>query len=64
MFKIVLLRHGESIWNKENLFTGWTDVEFSGKRKPRKRVSRWDPARIEQAIKGAASTGRTKANHV
>ena len=25
----VLLRHGESVWNKENLFTGWTDVELS-----------------------------------
>lgn len=29
MYKIVLLRHGESVWNKENLFTGWTDVELS-----------------------------------
>ncbi|MEA1927989.1 MAG: 2,3-diphosphoglycerate-dependent phosphoglycerate mutase [Candidatus Auribacterota bacterium] len=27
--KIVLLRHGESIWNRENLFTGWTDVDLS-----------------------------------
>jgi 2,3-bisphosphoglycerate-dependent phosphoglycerate mutase len=26
MFKLVLLRHGESTWNKENRFTGWTDV--------------------------------------
>jgi 2,3-bisphosphoglycerate-dependent phosphoglycerate mutase len=26
MLPLVLLRHGESIWNKENLFTGWTDV--------------------------------------
>ena len=31
MYKIVLLRHGESIWNKENLFTGWTDVDLSEK---------------------------------
>jgi len=31
MHKIVLLRHGESVWNKENLFTGWTDVELSTK---------------------------------
>ena len=31
MKKLVLLRHGESIWNKENLFTGWTDVELSEK---------------------------------
>ncbi|MDZ4183180.1 MAG: 2,3-diphosphoglycerate-dependent phosphoglycerate mutase [Candidatus Cloacimonadaceae bacterium] len=29
MYKIVLIRHGESIWNKENLFTGWTDVDLS-----------------------------------
>jgi 2,3-bisphosphoglycerate-dependent phosphoglycerate mutase len=29
MTKVVLLRHGESIWNKENLFTGWTDVDLS-----------------------------------
>lgn len=31
MKKIVLLRHGESLWNKENRFTGWTDVELSEK---------------------------------
>jgi len=31
MHKLVLLRHGESIWNKENLFTGWTDVDLSEK---------------------------------
>jgi 2,3-bisphosphoglycerate-dependent phosphoglycerate mutase len=29
MIKLVLLRHGESVWNKENLFTGWTDVDLS-----------------------------------
>jgi len=31
MYKLVLLRHGESIWNKENRFTGWTDVDLSKK---------------------------------
>lgn len=31
MNKLVLLRHGESIWNKENRFTGWTDVDLSEK---------------------------------
>ncbi|MHA1796939.1 MAG: 2,3-diphosphoglycerate-dependent phosphoglycerate mutase [Candidatus Helarchaeota archaeon] len=31
MIKLVLLRHGESIWNKENKFTGWTDVDLSEK---------------------------------
>jgi 2,3-bisphosphoglycerate-dependent phosphoglycerate mutase len=29
MHTLVLLRHGESIWNQENRFTGWTDVELS-----------------------------------
>lgn len=29
MLKLVLLRHGESVWNKENRFTGWTDVDLS-----------------------------------
>ena len=29
MMKLVLLRHGESDWNKENRFTGWTDVDLS-----------------------------------
>ena len=31
MIKLVLVRHGESIWNMENKFTGWTDVELSNK---------------------------------
>ncbi|HQR33001.1 MAG TPA: 2,3-bisphosphoglycerate-dependent phosphoglycerate mutase, partial [Blastocatellia bacterium] len=29
MYKLVLIRHGESTWNKENRFTGWTDVDLS-----------------------------------
>ena len=29
MHKLVLVRHGESVWNKENRFTGWTDVDLS-----------------------------------
>jgi len=31
MKKLVLVRHGESTWNKENRFTGWTDVDLSAK---------------------------------
>lgn len=31
MYKVVLIRHGESVWNKLNLFTGWTDVDLSEK---------------------------------
>ena len=34
MKSIVLLRHGESVWNKENRFTGWTDG-FDRKRRGR-----------------------------
>jgi len=29
MYRLVLIRHGESVWNKENRFTGWTDVDLS-----------------------------------
>lgn len=39
MHKLVLVRHGESVWNKENRFTGWTDVDLS-------------PTGIEEAIAG------------
>jgi 2,3-bisphosphoglycerate-dependent phosphoglycerate mutase len=37
MLKLVLLRHGESLWNRENRFTGWSDVGLSekGKREAR-----------------------------
>lgn len=31
MHKLVLLRHGQSVWNEENRFTGWTDVDLSNK---------------------------------
>ena len=37
MYKLVLIRHGESTWNLENRFTGWTDVDLT-------------PAGIEQAL--------------
>lgn len=29
MYRLILLRHGESVWNQENRFTGWTDVDLS-----------------------------------
>ena len=32
-YKLILLRHGESVWNAKNLFTGWVDVELSDKGK-------------------------------
>ena len=31
MYKLILVRHGESLWNKENKFTGWHDVDLSEK---------------------------------
>ncbi|KAJ3429227.1 phosphoglycerate mutase [Anaeramoeba flamelloides] len=31
MYKVVFIRHGESVWNKENVFTGWTNVALSEK---------------------------------
>lgn len=31
MYKLVLLRHGESVWNQENRFTGWADVDLTEK---------------------------------
>ncbi len=31
MYRVVLLRHGESTWNRENRFTGWVDVDLSAK---------------------------------
>jgi 2,3-bisphosphoglycerate-dependent phosphoglycerate mutase len=31
MIPLVLIRHGESLWNKENLFTGWIDIDLSEK---------------------------------
>ena len=44
--KLVLLRHGESTWNKENRFTGWTDVDLSDKGRQeaaggRRSAARW-----------------------
>src|SRR4029077_15907601 len=31
MYRLVLIRHGESVWNQENRFTGWTDVDLNDK---------------------------------
>ena len=31
MYKIVFMRHGESVWNRENRFTGWVDVDLTEK---------------------------------
>lgn len=39
MYEIVLIRHGESAWNRENRFTGWTDVPLSEKGVQEARVA-------------------------
>ena len=39
MSKLILTRHGQSIWNAENRFTGWVDVELSEKGKEEARKS-------------------------
>ena len=39
MYKIVLLRHGESTWNRENRFTGWTDVDLTDKGRAEARTA-------------------------
>jgi 2,3-bisphosphoglycerate-dependent phosphoglycerate mutase len=39
MHKLVLLRHGESTWNKENRFTGWTDVDLTEKGREEAKVA-------------------------
>ena len=39
MHKLVLIRHGESDWNKENRFTGWTDVDLSDKGREEARLA-------------------------
>lgn len=39
MYKLVLLRHGESLWNLENRFTGWTDVPLTNKGKLEAKIS-------------------------
>nr|NDG06610.1 phosphoglyceromutase [Oxalobacteraceae bacterium] len=31
MYKIVFMRHGESVWNRENRFTGWADIDLTDK---------------------------------
>ncbi len=39
MFKLVLLRHGESAWNQENRFTGWKDVDLTEKGRKEARAA-------------------------
>ena len=38
--KLILVRHGQSTWNVENLFTGWTDVDLSEQGRSEARAGR------------------------
>jgi 2,3-bisphosphoglycerate-dependent phosphoglycerate mutase len=42
MRKLILLRHGQSVWNEENRFTGWTNVDLS----PRGREEALEAGRL------------------
>ncbi len=41
MIKLVLIRHGKSLWNIENRFTGWTDVDSSENGLNEAREKKW-----------------------
>lgn len=41
MYTLVLIRHGESVWNLENRFTGWTDVDLTPKGVEQARLAGW-----------------------
>lgn len=55
MLRLVLLRHGESLWNRENRFTGWTDVDLSEKG----RIEARDAGRLMAADKFEFDVGYT-----
>lgn len=55
MHRLVLLRHGESTWNRENRFTGWTDVDLSEKG----RLEAQDAGRLMAAEKFAFDVAHT-----
>ncbi|GHT36377.1 hypothetical protein AGMMS49593_01040 [Endomicrobiia bacterium] len=58
MHKVVLIRHGESVWNKENKFTGWADVDLSEKGKEEKEKAE---AEAEAKRKEDAEAERERA---
>ena len=51
MHKLVLLRHGQSTWNLENRFTGWTDVDLTPE-------GREEAKRAAEAVAKQASAGK------
>ena len=55
-YQLVLLRHGESTWNQENRFTGWTDVDLSDKGRDEARAA--GPAAAATAASSSTSPTR------
>jgi len=51
--QVVLLRHGESLWNKENLFSGWTDVDLSDRGRDEGREAGRDLKAVIAALRDA-----------
>ncbi len=51
MGKLILVRHGESVWNKKNIFTGWVDVSLSKKG-------------IEEALEAGKLLSKIKFDHI
>jgi 2,3-bisphosphoglycerate-dependent phosphoglycerate mutase len=59
MKKLVLIRHGESLWNKENRFTAWVDVNLTGKGiREATEAGRWP--KDEEYVFDVASTSLLK----
>ena len=54
MHRLVVVRHGESTWNEENRFTGWTDVDLTEKGRAEAREAGWDDEEILEAIAAVA----------
>ena len=51
--QVVLLRHGESLWNRENLFSGWTDVDLSDRGRDEGREAGRDLKAVIAALRDA-----------
>ena len=64
MYKIVLLRHGESQWNKENRFTGWADVGLTeqGMREAKQAAALLSTAGFAFDLVRRDQTGRSRRN--
>ena len=61
--KLVLVRHGQSIWNQENLFTGWTDVDLSEQGRAEARSAGQEILREKIAIDCAFTSVLKRAIH-